>query len=182
MIIFAPNNTRKMADNKPLPPNSPRHKYRAVLCLRAPEDEKETRLAIPAPSAEKAQERAIRAWKRLGNRDGSHDYVFVWYNKAEYPDCDWFFISYTTLTASADGTARSRPRKPVKPPKVVKKSGGKRLGAGRKASVPADQKKVNITLSVTPQEKAQCELMRQKGINLSEEFSKVVKRLAKILC
>lgn len=175
------NNTRKM-ESKPLPINSPRHKYRAVLCLRASGEEEDTLKVFPAPSADKALERATKEWRRLGQRDGSHDYVFVWYNKADYPTCDWFHISSTTLTTSVDGTARGRARKPVRPPKVVKRSGGKRPGSGRKVSVPADQRKVNITLSVTPQDKANCEILRQKGINLSEEFSKVVQRLAKILC
>ena len=164
---------------KQLPPNSPRHKYRAVLCLRAQGEEIETKMVFPAPTAEKALERATRAWKRLGDRDGSHDYVFVWYNKAEYPTYDWFHISSTTLTASVDGSARSRPRKPVKPPKVVERRGGPRPGSGRKAT---GNRRMNITLSVTPQEKAYCDILREKGINLSDEFSKVVQRLAKILC
>ena len=168
--------------NKPIPPDSPRQKYRAVLSLRAPGDEKPTLQTFPAETAEKAHARALRAWRRLGDRNGSYDYLFVWYNKAEYPECDWFHISSTTLTASADGTVRRRPKKPVKPPKVVKRSGGRRPGSGRKVSVPADQRKVNITLSVTPQDKADCDLLREKGINLSEEFAKVVRRLAKILC
>ena len=176
MFIFVTNNTQM---EKKLPINSPRHKYRAVLCLRAQGEEQETKVVFPAPSAEKAQERAVRAWKRLGDRDGSHDYVFVWYNKSDYPTYDWFHISSTTLTNSSDGTARSRPRKPVKPPKVAERRGGARAGSGRKET---GNRKVNITLTVTPQDKANCELLREKGINLSEEFAKVVQRLAKILC
>lgn len=167
---------------KTLPTNSPRHKYRAVLCLRAAGEEKDTIKAIPAPTAELALERAKREWKRLGPRAGAHDYVFVWYNKSEYPTFDWFHVSSTTLTVSSDGSARARPRKPVRPPKVTKQSGGRRLGSGRKAYLPDDQKKVNITLSVTRQDKANCEILRQKGINLSEEFSKVVHELARVLC
>ena len=167
---------------KTLPTNSPRHKYRAVLCLRAAGEEKDTLKAIPAPSADKALERAKKEWKRLGPRDGARDYVFVWYNKADYPSCDWFHVTSECLTLSSDGSARSRPKKPVRPPKVVKKSGGRRLGSGRKAFLPEDQKKVNITLSVTRQDKANCEKLRAAGINLSEEFAKVVHNLSKVLC
>lgn len=162
--------------------NSPRHKYRAVLCLRGPGEEEDTIKTFAAPTAQQAQERAEREWKRLGDRDGSHDYVFVWYNKVDYPKFDWLHISSAQLTNAADGTARGRTKKPVKPPKAVKHSGGRRDGSGRKAYVPAEEKKVNITLSVSPQDKANCEKLREAGINLSAEFTKVVQRLAKIFC
>lgn len=182
MFIFAPNNTRPMNESQPKYVNSPRHKYRAVLCLRAPGEEEDTIKVFAAPTADQALDRAKKEWRRLGDRDGSHDYVFVWFNKTDYPKFDWFHISSTTLTTSVDGSDRGRPRKPVKPPKVVKHSGGRREGAGRKVYVPSDQKKVNITLSVSPQDKASCAKLREAGINLSEEFSKVVQRLAKIFC
>lgn len=178
------NNTRLMNDStKPkLSVNSPRNKYRAVLYLRGDGEEEKTIKVFTAPTAEKAQERATKEWKRLGDRDGSQDYIFVWYNKLEYPEFDWFHVSSIRLTVSADGSVRGHPRRPVKPPKVVKHSGGKRLGAGRKPSVPADQRKVNLTLSVSPQDKAYCDQLREKGVNLSDEFAKVVHKLAKVLC
>lgn len=74
---------------------------------------------------------------------------------------------------------RGRPRKPVPKPE---NRGGHREGAGRKCKSPEEGRRVHMGLNVSPTTKAQCAVLREKGINLSNEFEKMIGRLAKVLC
>lgn len=53
-------------------------------------------------------------------------------------------------------------------------SGGARPGAGRKA---APDKKVNVTLSVSPSIRLQMTELRQRGVPISKEFSELIEQL-----
>ena len=80
-----------------------------------------------------------------------------------------------------------RPRKPAEKRPVGRPKGsrtrdprgGKREGAGRKVYLAPEEKKVNITLTISPRVRELCDLLRDKGLNLSEIFCKRIEQLSK---
>ena len=74
-----------------------------------------------------------------------------------------------------------RPPKPPKrgrPPKPVEHRGGAREGAGRK---PSGHALVRQVLYVTPETKARCEALKEKGFDCRDSFEQMIEKMCKAL-
>lgn len=101
------------------------------------------------------------------------------------------FADMETLenTTSQEQTTETKPRNPNwggrregagRKPKKPERRGGKREGAGRKPFM-ENPKSKNITLPITEDTRRKCDLLKERGFKLSEQFARLVNDLCELM-